>query len=82
MEKWYSRYNKNCFLNRHYTHTGTKPFRVDKLEVRADKILSVLNQKLVVKDSLKLNDGAEIRLVGTSQLIQTHEGTAKVTGTY
>ena len=52
----------------------------DKLEIKGNNILSVENQLLLVTNEVNIEAGAEIRLIGTSQLIQTHEDTSKVTG--
>ena len=51
-----------------------------KLEVQGSNILSIDSQLLVVTDNLNINTGAEIRLLGTSQLIQTHLGAADTNG--
>ncbi|WP_299669018.1 GEVED domain-containing protein [uncultured Polaribacter sp.] len=52
-----------------------------KLEVANAAKLLVNNEPLVVSDTIKINTTGEIRLAGTSQLIQTHTGSRKVTGT-
>ena len=71
--------SRTVIINENYVHSGAQ-LNADKLEIIAGNRLSVDNQLLVVTDSVNIGTNAEIRLIGTSQLIQTHEGTAKVTG--
>ena len=71
--------SRTVYINKNYTHTGAS-LRADKLQLKNKKILSVDNQLLVVTDSINIGNKAEIRLIGKSQLIQTHKDTAKVTG--
>ncbi|QTD37841.1 discoidin domain-containing protein [Polaribacter batillariae] len=66
-------------INENYMHSGKKLI-ARKLEVQENRILSLDNQVLIVTDNLHIADAAEIRLIGTSQLIQTHPGTANATG--
>ena len=65
--------------NDNYNHTGAR-LSARKLEVNNNAILSVDNNLLVVTNNLNIADGSEIRLVGTSQLIQSHTGVANLTG--
>ena len=71
--------SRTVVINENYTHSGG-PLNADKLEITAGNRLSIDNQLLVVTDIVNIGTNAEIRLIGTSQLIQTHEGAAKVTG--
>ena len=65
-------------IDEDYNHT-TETFSARKLIVSTSKKLAVSNNLLVVTNDITL-DG-EIRLVGTSQLIQTHTNTEQISGT-
>ncbi|AUC86112.1 hypothetical protein CW731_12835 [Polaribacter sp. ALD11] len=63
-----------------YNHSGSK-LSARKLVVDSNSKFAITDQLLVVTNNVTLtNTNDEIRLVGTSQLIQTHTETAKVTG--
>jgi len=64
-------------IDENYSHTGSR-FSARKLTVNSTKKLAVTDSLLVVTNDLLLN--GEIRLVGTSQLVQTHTESSKVTG--
>ena len=64
-------------INNNYDHTGTR-LSARKLKVNASKKLAITDNYLVVTNNIVL-DG-EIRLVGTSQLIQTHTKASLVSG--
>ena len=73
--------SRTVIINENYTHTHSdNTLSADKLEIKGNNILSVENQLLLVTNEVNIETGAEIRLIGTSQLIQTHEDTSKVTG--
>ena len=74
--------SRTVIINENYTYSD-EPLKVDKLVLKENKILSVDKQYLVVTNDINIETGAEIRLIGDkgkSQLIQTHEGAAKITG--
>lgn len=52
-----------------------------KLSVTGDNKLTLSNQALIVTNGIEINSSAEIRLAGSSQLVQTHTGTKQITGT-
>ena len=68
--------SRTVIINENYTHSGNT-LSADKLEIKGNNILSVENQLLLVTNEVNIETGAEIRLIGTSQLIQTHEGYCK-----
>ncbi len=68
--------SRTVIINENYTHSGAT-LRADKLVIKEGKRLSVDNQLLVVTNEVNIETDAEIRLIGTSQLIQTHEGYCK-----
>jgi hypothetical protein len=71
--------SRTVIINNKYIHSsGT--LGVDKLIVKEGKRLSVDNQLLLVTNDINIETDAEIRLIGTSQLIQTHKEESKVTG--
>ncbi|WP_340933312.1 MBG domain-containing protein [Polaribacter marinaquae] len=70
---------RRVVINQDYTHTGILKAR--QLTVNSGNKLSIDNNLLVVSEDITLgNANSEIRLIGNSQLIQTHETTSKVTG--
>ncbi|QVY63993.1 T9SS type A sorting domain-containing protein [Polaribacter sp. Q13] len=60
-----------------FEHTGSR-LSARKLEVATAKKLAVTNQLLVVTNDITLE--GNIRLVGTSQLVQTHTKTTQISG--
>lgn len=70
---------RRVVINQDYTHTGILKAR--QLTVNSGNKLSIDNNLLVVSEDITLgNANSEIRLIGNSQLIQTHETASKVTG--
>ena len=70
---------RRVVVNDNYTHSGK--FSARTLEVSSNGKLNINNNLLVVTGDINLasaND--EIRLIGNSQLIQTHTETSKVIG--
>ncbi|ARV05438.1 hypothetical protein BTO04_01450 [Polaribacter sp. SA4-10] len=65
-------------IDENYNHT-TARLSARKLTVDASKKLSVTDNLLAVTNTIVLN--GDIRLIGTSQLIQTHTTASLVTGT-
>ena len=65
-------------IDQDYNHT-TARLSARKLTVNASKKLSVTDNLLAVTNTIVLN--GDIRLIGTSQLIQTHTTASLVTGT-
>ena len=68
--------SRTVIINENYTHSDTT-LDVDKLVIKEGKRLSVDNQYLLVTNEVNIETDAEIRLIGTSQLIQTHEDTQR-----
>ena len=56
-------------------------FSARKLEIANSSKLLINNELLVVSNNIKINSSGQIRLAGTSQLIQTHTGSKNITGT-
>ncbi|TVZ57259.1 putative secreted protein (Por secretion system target) [Lutibacter sp. Hel_I_33_5] len=72
--------SRNVHINQHYNHTGVR-LSARELLVQNNKNLTIDNNLLVVTNDIELrftND--QIRLVGNSQLIQTHTDATKITG--
>ncbi|MGY5352744.1 GEVED domain-containing protein [Wenyingzhuangia sp. IMCC45533] len=72
--------SRNVIINDNYEHT-TGNLLAKNLEVVSPNKLTISNVALIVSDELILSSGAEIRMVGSAQLIQTHVGTKQVRGT-
>lgn len=67
-------------VSQDYTHTGVR-LSARKLEVTGGSKLSLSSQLLVVTNSVNLvSTNDEIRLIGSSQLVQTHTGSSLATG--
>ncbi len=64
-------------IDENYNQTGAR-LSARKLNVNASRNLSVTDQLLVVTNDIVLN--GEIRLAGSSQLVQTHTSSTKITG--
>ena len=71
--------SRYAIVNQNYKHQTTR-LTARKLEVQGTNILSLDSQLLVVTNNVNIADGAEIRLLGTSQFIQSHTGIANITG--
>ncbi|QVY63992.1 cadherin-like domain-containing protein [Polaribacter sp. Q13] len=70
--------SRHVVIDQDFEHTGNR-LSARKLEVAATFTLTVTDQLLVVTNDIIL-DG-NIRLAGTSQLVQTHTGTSTITST-
>lgn len=51
------------------------------LELASSQNLTITNNLLLISDNITLNSGSELRLAGTSQLIQTHTDSDNISGT-
>ncbi|QNM84411.1 T9SS type A sorting domain-containing protein [Polaribacter pectinis] len=72
--------SRHTVVEENYNHIGSR-LSARKLVVNNNSKLAVTDELLVVTNDITLtNSNDEIRLVGTSQLIQTHTGTTKVSG--
>ncbi|AUC86106.1 hypothetical protein CW731_12800 [Polaribacter sp. ALD11] len=72
--------SRHTIINENYNHSGSK-LSASKLVVNNNSILAITNNLLVVTNEIMLtNTDDQIRLLGTSQLIQTHTETAQVSG--
>ena len=72
--------SRHTVINENYNHSGYR-LSARKLVVNNNSKLAITNNLLVVtKDIILTNIDDEIRLIGTSQLIQTHTGISQVTG--
>lgn len=67
-------------IKENYTHT-VDTLKARRLDVEGTNKLTLTNQLLLVTNNVNINTGAEIRLAGSSQLVQTHTGNTAVTGT-
>ncbi|MCL7765541.1 hypothetical protein MPF19_19175, partial [Polaribacter sp. Z014] len=71
--------SRHVVIDKDFEHTGSR-LSARKLEVAANKTLTVTDQLLVVTNDITLN--GDIRLKGPlSQLVQTHPNTSMVSGT-
>jgi hypothetical protein len=70
--------SRSVLIDQDFEHTGNR-LSARILEVDATKKLTVTDQLLVVTDEITLN--GNLRLAGTSQLVQTHTTTSKISGT-
>ena len=67
-------------VNEDYNHVSNR-LSARKLTINNNSKLAISNNLLVVTNDITLtNSNDEIRLVGTSQLVQTHKQTTKVSG--
>ncbi|TXD47638.1 ice-binding family protein [Polaribacter sp. IC073] len=72
--------SRHVIIDENYNHTGSK-LSARRLVVDNNSKFAITDNLLVVTDEVILtNTTDEIRLIGTSQLIQTHTGPAKVSG--
>ena len=72
--------SRHVVINGDYNHL-TNRLSARKLEVDNNSKLAITDQLLVVTNDVNLtNANDEIRLIGTSQLIQTHTDAAKISG--
>jgi hypothetical protein len=69
--------SRSVFIRENYEHTVNR-LSARKLEVTLGNILAVTDNLLVVTNEISLF-GSQIRLVGTSQLIQTHTLSTQIT---
>lgn len=60
---------------------GTTTLKARNISVTNNNKLTITNQLLLVSDEIDINSSAEIKLEGTSQLIQTHTGSKKTVNT-
>lgn len=72
--------SREVIISQNYEETSN-PIKARKLSVTNSNKLTLTNQLLVVSNSINVNSTAEIKLAGTSQLIQTHTGTEQIIGT-
>ncbi|MGY5354207.1 GEVED domain-containing protein [Wenyingzhuangia sp. IMCC45467] len=72
--------SRYAIINQDYEET-TNPIKARKLNITNNNKLTITDQLLIVTNNINVNTTAEIRLAGTSQLIQTHTGTKQLTGT-
>ncbi|WP_299058506.1 T9SS type A sorting domain-containing protein [uncultured Polaribacter sp.] len=71
--------SRYAIVDQNYTHENVR-LSARKLEVQGTSILSLDSQLLVVTNNVNIADNAEIRLLGSSQLMQSHTGTADISG--
>jgi hypothetical protein len=71
--------SRYIIINDDFKHENST-LNARKLDVLGTNKFSVVNQLLVVTNDVYINTDAEVRLVGSSQLIQTHTGTGNTTG--
>ena len=72
--------SRHVSINEDYNHTSSR-LSARKLEINNNSKLAVTDNLLVVTNDITLtNPDDEIRLVGSSQLIQTHTGVSQISG--
>ena len=73
--------SRHVKINENYNHIGSH-LKARKLVVDNDSKLAITNNLLVVTNDITLTGADdEIRLIGTSQLVQTHTTTEQISGT-
>ncbi|OAD45486.1 T9SS type A sorting domain-containing protein [Polaribacter atrinae] len=71
--------SRNVIVRETYTHaTGSLNARI--LDVQDSNVLSVSDNALIVLNNTNINVKAQIRILGTAQFIQVHDGKSAVTG--
>lgn len=70
--------SRSVIIQESYTHSGNS-LNARKLYVESGT-LSIEDNPIVVVNDVNINTGTEIRILGTGQLIQTHEGASDVSG--
>ncbi|NIJ44601.1 hypothetical protein FHR24_001040 [Wenyingzhuangia heitensis] len=71
--------SRTVTINENYEYSSSN-FTAKTLTVETGNKLTIDNNALIITNNLTLNSGAEIRLKGNSQLIQTHTNAKKVSG--
>ncbi len=72
--------SRHLIINENYIHSNAQ-LSARKLTVTNNSKLTIVNNLLIVNDTITLTNSLdEIRLSGTSQMIQTHQNGAKITG--
>ncbi len=72
--------SRSVSIDEDYIHSGSR-FNARKLTVNNNSKFAITDNLLVVTDDVLLtNTNDEIRLIGTSQFVQTHTGTTQVSG--
>lgn len=59
---------------------NSNALKARSLSITGSNKLTITNQELLVINEVEINTNAELRLAGTSQLIQTHTGSKQITG--
>ncbi|MGY5356128.1 GEVED domain-containing protein [Wenyingzhuangia sp. IMCC45467] len=72
--------SRYVIISENYEHTGTT-LSARKLDVTGSYKLTVTNQLLAITNNININSTAQVRLAGTSQLVQTHTGAKQVSAT-
>nr|WP_240915512.1 T9SS type A sorting domain-containing protein [Polaribacter sp. 20A6] len=71
--------SRSVIIKETYEHsTGSLNARI--LDVQGSNVLSVGNNPLIVLNNTNINVNAQIRILGTGQFIQVHDGNRNVTG--
>ncbi|WP_343328691.1 T9SS type A sorting domain-containing protein [Polaribacter staleyi] len=71
--------SRSVIIKETYTHSaGSLNARI--LNVQDNNVLSVSDNALIVLNNTHINVNAQIRILGTAQFIQVHDGSSKVTG--
>ncbi|QXP71959.1 T9SS type A sorting domain-containing protein [Polaribacter sp. R2A056_3_33] len=71
--------SRSVIVRETYTHsTGNLNARI--LDVQGSNVLSVSDNALIVLNNTNINVNAQIRILGTGQFVQVHDGNRNVTG--
>ena len=72
--------SRSVFVNEDYNHVGSR-LSARKLAIESNSKLAITDNLLVVTNDITItNADDEIRLIGTSQLVQTHTGATEISG--
>ena len=71
--------SRSLLINENYATTSLLPGK--SLELASSQNLTITDNLLLISDNITLNSGSELRLAGTSQLIQTHTDSENISGT-
>lgn len=71
--------SRSVIIQENYDHTGSN-LNARKLDIQGTNKLTIENKPLIVINSTNINTDAEIRILGSGQFIQVHEGSTQVTG--
>ncbi|AUC21442.1 hypothetical protein BTO15_04655 [Polaribacter sejongensis] len=71
--------SRSVIIQESYEHSSSN-LSARKLDVQGSNVLSIKNNALIVLNNTNINIYAEIRILGSGQFIQVHDGDRNVTG--